>query len=185
MSPLLLLTGTPGIGKTTVIQKVAEHFPAERMGGFYTKELLSGKRRQGFRLITFDGLDEVFAHVDFTHQPHIGKYGVNIEVLDRLSVAALAEHPDVDFYLVDEIGKMECLSSRFTHAFRQLLNQSKPIVATVALRGSGFIQEIKQIEPADIREVNFHNRNQLPHDVIEWIVAKGKNKNRPNDVANC
>jgi nucleoside-triphosphatase len=169
MSQLLLLTGTPGIGKTTVIQKVAENFPAGRLGGFYTQEVRRGERRLGFRLITFDDRNEVFAHVDFTHQPHIGKYGVNIEVVDRLSVSALAEHPAIDFFLVDEIGKMECLSPRFIHAFRQLLKQSKPIVATVALRGSGFIQEIKECEQAVIREVNFHNRNQLPHEVLEWL----------------
>jgi nucleoside-triphosphatase THEP1 len=43
---VLLITGTPGIGKTTVIRRVAEGVKAEGLRGFYTEEIReSGERR--------------------------------------------------------------------------------------------------------------------------------------------
>ena len=35
---VLLLTGVPGIGKTTVIRRVAGRLKGRRLGGFYTEE---------------------------------------------------------------------------------------------------------------------------------------------------
>ena len=37
--PGLLITGTPGVGKTTVIRRVAERLEPERTRGFYTEEI--------------------------------------------------------------------------------------------------------------------------------------------------
>ncbi|MBI2218916.1 MAG: hypothetical protein HYU51_16645 [Candidatus Rokubacteria bacterium] len=45
---------------------------------------------------------------------------------------------------VDEIGKMECLSRAFVEAVRALLDTAMPVVATVAARGGGFIEEVKR-----------------------------------------
>ena len=52
---VLLLTGRPGVGKTTVIRKVVEAVHQERLGGFYTEEVREHGRRRGFRAVTFDG----------------------------------------------------------------------------------------------------------------------------------
>jgi 2-phosphoglycerate kinase len=36
---LLLLTGKPGVGKTTVVRKIAASLAGRRIGGFYTREI--------------------------------------------------------------------------------------------------------------------------------------------------
>jgi nucleoside-triphosphatase len=46
--------------------------------------------------------------------------------------------------VVDEIGKMECLSERFVASMRRLLAGKVPVVATIARRGGGFIAEVKR-----------------------------------------
>ncbi len=46
----LLITGPPGVGKTTVIRSLAERLKDRRLGGFYTAELREGRERRGFRL---------------------------------------------------------------------------------------------------------------------------------------
>jgi nucleoside-triphosphatase len=52
MGRTLLLTGRPGVGKTTVIKKVAEAL-GDRAGGFYTEEIRGAEgRRRGFQLVT-------------------------------------------------------------------------------------------------------------------------------------
>jgi len=82
---------------------------------------------------------------------------------------ALAPRADVDLHLVDEIGKMECLSPRFVTAMRALLDAGMPVVATIALRGGGFIAEVKSRDDVEIREVRPANREALVEEVVAWI----------------
>ena len=43
--PAILLTGRPGVGKTTAGQKIVASL-GNRAGGFYTREVRSGRRRR-------------------------------------------------------------------------------------------------------------------------------------------
>ena len=168
-SHVLLLTGTPGVGKTTVIRKVAGCLPERRLGGFYTEEIRKQGQRRGFRLVTFDGWAQIIAHVDFPKDHRVGRYGVDLSALDEGVEVALALKPTVEIYLVDEIGKMECLSPCFNQAMRRLLASDKTIVATVALKGSGLIAELKRREDSPLWEVKLDNRDILPDQVLCWL----------------
>jgi nucleoside-triphosphatase THEP1 len=44
----LLLTGPPGSGKTTVVQRLLERLHDRRLAGFYTQELRERGKRVGF-----------------------------------------------------------------------------------------------------------------------------------------
>jgi nucleoside-triphosphatase len=80
--------------------------------------------------------------------------------------------PAVQVYLVDEIGKIECLSKRFVAVMRSLLIGPKPVVATIALRGGGFITEAKRTQGAVIWEVTRANRDLLPSRGLRWLGAE-------------
>jgi nucleoside-triphosphatase len=163
---LLLLTGSPGVGKTTLICNVAAALSSKRLGGFYTAEIRRHGRRQGFRLVTFAGREAVIAHVDFSHGERISKYGVDVAVIDAVVEEALAVEESIDIYLVDEIGKMECLSGRFVAAMQALLDAGKPVVATIAQKGGGFIGEVKQRRDVELWELTRANRDSLPEKVL-------------------
>jgi nucleoside-triphosphatase len=77
MGQTLILTGRPGIGKTTIIKAVIAQL-GDRAGGFYTEEILGPGGRKGFRLITLDGQSAVIAHVDFKSRSQVGRYGVKV-----------------------------------------------------------------------------------------------------------
>ena len=98
---VLLLMGVPGIGKTTVIRRVAARLKGRRLGGFYTEEIRENGVRRGFRLVEFDGTARVIAHVDFPKVHRVGKYGVDVEAID-LAADRLGLDP-ADIYLTDEI----------------------------------------------------------------------------------
>ena len=166
---ILLLTGAPGIGKTTVVRQVAAYLRSQGLGGFYTEEIRERGKRQGFRLVTFDGDEKIIAHFDFPKNYQVGKYGLDVEALNEVVEKALALSQAREIYLIDEIGKMECLSERFNRAMNRLLESSKTIVASVALKGTGVIYEIKQRSDSLMWEVTRQNRDQLPRKVLAWV----------------
>ncbi len=162
----ILLTGAPGDGKTTVVGKVAAGLRGRTIRGFTTAEIRSGRERQGFRLETFDGRSAVFAHVSIRSLHHVGKYGVDVAALDALVGEALDPRANADVYLVDEIGKMECLSEKFVAAIKDLLDSGRPLVATVALLGSGFIEQVKRRPDVELLTVTRSNRDSLPDEIL-------------------
>lgn len=168
----LLITGMPGVGKTTVIRRVAERLHGTRLGGFYTEELREAGARTGFRLVDFEGNALTFAHVGFGG-PRVSRYGVEVAALDAQAETLLAPRPEGAVYLVDEIGRMECLSPRFVAAMRRLLASGSCVVATVAKKGEGLIAEAKRWPDATLCEVTHDNRDRMPDEVLAWLQTSG------------
>jgi nucleoside-triphosphatase len=168
---VLLLTGRPGVGKTTGIRRIAASLAGWRLAGFYTDEIRESGQRQGFRAVTFDGSEKVMAHANIHSSHRVGRYGVDLSVIDQLADLSLGLMPEVDCYLVDEIGKMECCSQRFITAMRRLLTSHCLVVATIALRGGGFIAEVKQRAGVEQWEVTLKNREELPERALAWLRA--------------
>ena len=166
---VILLTGRPGIGKTTVIRRLAELLPGQAIAGFYTDEIRVAEQRQGFRVTAFSGTTGILAHTKTRVPHHVGRYGVDVDTFERIALPELARLADV--LLIDEIGKMECFSLRFVHAVRKALDGSMPLVATVALSGSGFIAEVKDRPDAEFRQVTAQNRDKLPTQLAERIIS--------------
>ena len=171
----LLLTGAPGVGKTTVIRRVAAQLEMRQLRGFYTEEIREGGERRGFRLLGFQGQERVIAHTGFPKRHRVGKYGVDVAAMDE-AAALLAPDPAAKAYLVDEIGKMECLSERFVSAMRVLLAGRTPVVATVGLRGTGFIAEAKSVPEGLLWQVTRADRDEMPARVASWLTEKSPSR---------
>lgn len=169
LTHILLLTGTPGIGKTTLIRRVASQLSAYRLGGFYTEEIREGGQRKGFRLVTFQGEEGIIAHVGFDHHYRVSKYGVDVGMIDHFADTTLSLADDIDCYLIDEIGKMECFSQAFVKRVETLLNSSKPVIATVAKKGSGLIEKAKQWPGSQLWELTHANRDARVTEVSKWL----------------
>ena len=163
----ILLTGTPGIGKTTVMVRLAELLADRVVAGFYTEEIRKSGRRQWFRAVTFSGQTGMLADIEFKSKSRVGRYGVDVAAFEQLVMPELAR--PADLILIDEIGKMECYSSAFVTTVRELLNASTPLVATVAVSGSGFIAEVKARPDVQIWKVGHDNRDRLPGQLADLL----------------
>jgi nucleoside-triphosphatase len=167
----LLLSGRPGIGKTTVIRRLAERLVDRRLGGFYTAEIREGGERLGLRLVAFGGQEAVIAHAYLPKALRVGKYGVDVAALED-AASLLAPHAEADCYLVDEIGKMECLAPALVAAIEGLLDGGRPLVATVAAKGSGLIAAVKARPDVELIEVTRENRDVLPEALYRRLMAE-------------
>jgi len=169
----LLLTGPPGCGKTTVIRRVLEHLYDRRLAGFYTQEIRQGDQRVGFEIVGLSGRRGVLAHVDFAGQPRVGRYGVNLSEFEEI-VRVELQRPsaEVDLFVIDEIGKMECFSRLFIDATERVLDSPSPVLATVAVKGSGFIREVKGRRDVEVVLVSAAGRDRLPNTIVERFLAR-------------
>ena len=168
----LLLTSSLGIGKTTILRKVVASLPTTKLRGFLTDEIRRDKERAGFRLAPFEGDGAVLAHVDSTSPQRVGRYGVEVAALERVVESTLIPADSEALFIVDEIGKMECFSQRFVEAVPALLDSRQLLVATVARKGSGFIEAVKERADIELWEVTRKNRVGMASEVLSWLDAR-------------
>lgn len=165
----LLLTGPPGIGKTTLMRKLVSALAGRSIRGFWTDEIRGAGGRQGFRIESLAGESAVLAHVSIRSPCRVGKYGVDVAALDRMAEVSLRLDENVEVYLVDEIGKMECCSPRFVEAVTALLDAGYLLIATIALSGQGPIAAFKARPAVEIWTVSRENRDCLTERILDWL----------------
>jgi nucleoside-triphosphatase len=171
----LFLTGNPGVGKTTLIRAITERLEDVTCAGFYTEEKRHRGKRTGFKVVTLDGREETLASLG-GRKPTVSKYSIHVEEFEKLVLPELdtAISP-ADLYVIDEIGKMELLSRHFRRRIIELLAQPTNLLATIAKRGRGFIEQIKDRTDVELIEVTRNNRDELPEKLARKIkIALGK-----------
>ena len=164
----ILLTGPPQCGKTTIIQMVVALFTG-KAAGFYTREVRQAGRRLGFEIVTLDGKVAMLSHVGFPGPLRVGKYGVNLEDFHRVALPAMEFTPGIDLMVVDEIGKMECLSRPFIAALERLCAAPVALLATVAEKGGGYIRQVHEKPDKILITVTPANRDELPMKILALL----------------
>ena len=165
----ILITGTPGIGKTTLFRQVARECSHFRPVGFFTGEIREQGIRVGFSLTGLDGGERVLSHVNLRGRHRVGKYTVDIEGFEAFIGDVLVTGPGTRLVMIDEIGKMECLSPLFRRRVREILDAEIPFVATVALRGDAGIASIKARDDTVVCQVTRGNRDILAGEIVKAV----------------
>lgn len=165
----VLLTGRPGVGKSTVIQRALEMTDVT-VGGFFTQELQEDGKRVGFGITTLDGEEGTLAHVDIEGQPRVSKYGVNVEDIREVAIAALSRAvADAQLIVCDEIARMEMTCPDFEPAVREALDSSTPVLGTIQRRSDPFLDDVRSRDDVTVVEVTRDNRDDLLGRIAAWI----------------
>jgi len=169
-SAKILLTGLPRCGKTTAVMQIIANLNCEKTAGFYTQEIREGGVRKGFSWRLLDGTSGTLAHIDIKAPFRVGKYGVNVAAFEKSVVPILdTEKKDTQLFIIDEIGKMECFSKKFVTAVRRLFKSDKSLLATVALKGSGLISEVKNYPDTKLFNLTRQNRDKTIAEILQAL----------------
>jgi len=165
----ILITGLPGVGKTTFVINLARELKGLSLAGFYTTEIREKGQRKGFELVSLDGKRSILSHVDIRSDCRVGRNGVDVNGFEVFLDSLGLTHSDADLLVLDEIGKMECHSHKFRNMLTTLLDSRKPLVATISLRGEGVISEVKRRSDIMIFDLTPGNRESLVIEVANSV----------------
>ncbi len=169
-SAKILLTGLPGCGKTTAVMQIIANLDPKKVAGFYTQEIRQNNTRKGFSWARLDGVTGILAHIDIKGPFRVGKYGVDVASFEKSVVPILdIEQTDAELFILDEIGKMECLSEKFVAAVRRLFASDRSVLATVALRGAGLISEVKNFPGTKLFHLTRQGRDKTIAEISQIL----------------
>lgn len=170
---ILLVTGSPGVGKTTLLLKVVEALKARgySVGGMISREVRSCGARVGFEILDLADSSKHgwLAHVNQKTGPQVGRYRVNLEDLNNVGVEAVLKAVNgCDLVAIDEIGPMELFSEKFKRAVLEAVESGKLVIAVVHWKARDkLIEDVKKREDVEIFTVTFENRCELHKTVVQ------------------
>ena len=168
------ITGLPNAGKTHTLVKVIEMLEAEdlKVGGMITEPIMDDKKRSGFYVIDWRTKEKgVLASTDIVSKFMVGKYGIDLSVLEDVGVRALETACiESDVIVIDEVGKIEVESEKFVNAVKAALDVEKPILLTLHKKSRNpLLQDIRRRDDVRILEVTPINRNHLPYKIMKLM----------------
>ncbi|XP_037093741.1 cancer-related nucleoside-triphosphatase homolog [Pollicipes pollicipes] len=175
----LLITGLPGVGKTTLLQRALEQLKNVPATGFVTEEVRQSGDRVGFDVVTLTGGRAPLARVGAgggRSRPCVGRYAVDLESFERVALSAMASAPSGGVLVIDEIGKMELLSAPFQRSVRAAFaGGAAVIVATVPVprgRQPALLAELRSRPDIRLLEVTRQNREALVQTVTDFVLKR-------------
>lgn len=169
---VLLLTGNPGVGKTSTLLKVVESLKAKgySVGGMISREVRSHGTRVGFEILDLNSNRRGWlAHFNQRTGPQVGRYRVNIEDLESLGVSAILEAVEkFDVVAIDEIGPMELFSEKFKDAVRKTVDSEKLVIGVIHWKAKNkLIDDVKKREDTELYVVTCENRDNLNEIIVK------------------
>lgn len=169
----VLITGKPGVGKTTLIQKIVSKLDLFCQG-FYTREIKQNQgQRSGFEIVTLDGQIAVLAHTEYLSRYRVGKYFVNIDNINHVIVPCIESAIEqAQLIIIDEIGKMELLSPQFQRSITRALDCTKPVLGTITISGIPIIKQIKSRQDVYLVTLKRDNHREVYQLIIDLLTEK-------------
>uniref|UniRef100_A0A7R9TM31 AAA+ ATPase domain-containing protein n=1 Tax=Prasinoderma coloniale TaxID=156133 RepID=A0A7R9TM31_9VIRI len=171
----LLVTGSPGVGKTTAVLAAARAAAAagKTIGGFCTEEERSRPDgpRTGFAVAALDVCGSPGERGTLAREgrgPHaVGKWAVDVDSFELAALPTLtgSTRATVDLLVIDEVGKMELFSTRFAPAVETALDDhaGPRVVATIPTPRYGrtvpFVEAIRARDDVALVKLTKANRD--------------------------
>ncbi len=164
----IAITGSPGVGKSTVCRNVLKHLTCT-YGGMVSADIRVKGERVGFEIKDIaTGKQGILAHRQGTG-PRVGSYHVNIEDLNSIGVAAIRNAlSSSELIVIDEIAPMEFKSPDFIKAVEEALDSGKNMLVVLHQKSSHPLAERIRKE-FQLYTVTKENRETLVPQIADKI----------------
>lgn len=137
----IAITGSPGVGKSTVCHNVLKKLTCT-YGGMVSADIRIKGERVGFEIKDIaTGKQGILAHRQGTG-PRVGSYYVNLEDLNSIGVTAIRNAlSSSELIVIDEIAPMEFMSPEFIHVVEEALDSNKNMLVVLHQKSSHPIAE--------------------------------------------
>ena len=168
----LLIIGRPGVGKTTLMKRLAQQLRGCSIDGFLTEELREDGQRLGFWLSSLDGRQALLAHRQLESPHRVGSYKVNVAVLDELAVGIIRRGcAKARLLFIDEIGKMELCSHAFAQAVKEAITRGPHVVATGGIHPLPFLDALKHRDNVELIPLTASNWKAVLEELTVRLAA--------------
>ncbi len=165
----IAITGSPGIGKSTVLRNVVKQL-ACTYGGMASADIRMKGERLGFEIRDIaTGKQGILAHRQGSGT-RVGSYHVNLEDLNNIGVSAIKNALGSELVVIDEIGPMELKSPEFIKAVEETLNSGKSMLVVLHQKSSHRIAERIRKE-FEVYTVTHENRESMVAEIAEKFKA--------------
>jgi nucleoside-triphosphatase len=174
LSRVWLVTGPPGVGKSTLVSKVVLKLKSAGVivGGCTTSEVRSGGTRVGFEVRDLtSGRKGELASVATKFGPKVGRYRVNLTDLAKIGAAGVrsaAEGSEV--IVIDEVGPMELVSPEFRRAVSKGLESGKPLLAVAHEKLQDDLLNALRAEAKETFVLTVENRDSIADQVASVLL---------------
>ncbi|MCS7107494.1 MAG: NTPase [Acidilobaceae archaeon] len=162
----LFITGTPGVGKSTLFFAIVEELRRRgcAVGGIYAPEVREGGRRVGFRIVDLLSGESAWLAKEGSGEPRVGRYVVMVEEAGKVGANAIYRAIRESCVIgIDEIGPMEMAIGRLSRAIEEALVSEKPVLAVIHRRLPETHPRIFEMarRRGQVIEVTLNNRSSL------------------------
>jgi nucleoside-triphosphatase len=170
---IIVLTGAPGVGKTTAVIRVARELKERgvKVGGIVSRELRTNNMRIGFEFIDLTTNDRNVLASITGNGPKVGKYFVNVAgcrfAAERLTNAIR----NSDVIICDEIGPMELKSREFIDSVKNLLYVDKKVIVVVHQKLQHLLTDEFRHRSSLLINLDLENRDKVNQILFERLIA--------------
>jgi len=168
---IFVVTGDSGVGKTTVVMRVAETLKQKglNVGGIISREIRSNNIRTGFEFIDLTTNTSATLSSTTGSGPRMGKYIVNLDGC-RFAVQSLIKAiKNSDVIICDELGPMEFKSKEFVDCVKDMLELDKPVIVVVHKRLQHPVIDQFRKKANFLINVDLQNRNKVPDLLLDRL----------------
>jgi len=174
MPGIWLISGPPGVGKSTAVSKVVLRLKSAgvMVGGCTTSEQKSGGARVGFEVRDLTtGRSGQLASLASKFGPRVGRYRVNLTDIARVGASGLeAAAASSELIVIDEVGPMELVSPEFRRAVQKCIESGKPILAVVHERLEDDLLNELRTKATDTFTLSVENRNEVTEELAAVLL---------------